>query len=174
MGRVSTVEENIQELSESLSVDGLTLRSQEYPVKSTVVAKFVKQPDGVSPTKIGKIIINEALELENVKVVRVKSMSRNTQKIGTMKIQLESADDLQSVLSAKRKLGEFDDDPEMKNIKLRQSKTHEQLVAEQNADTMLKALDLYGDFYRTDKGFLLPRDQQRKRDVRMGDNQHQG
>lgn len=172
VGRVSTVENNIQEITETMNTEGLTLNTQEFPVKSTAIAKFVKQPDGVSPTKIGEIIINEALELEDVKVVRVKSMSRNEKKIGTLKIQLESAADLHTVLSAKRKLAEFDEDPEMKSVKLRQSKTHEQLVAEQNADAMLKALDLYGDFYRTDKGFLLPRDQQRRKDSWRQENQY--
>lgn len=176
VGRVSSLEDNMNELSDKLDPDGDLLHVREFPVKCTAVAKFVKQPDGVSPTKLGKVIINEALELENIKVIRAISMSRNDENIGTLKIQLESPEDLQTVLQSKYRLNEYDDDPDMKGIRLRQSKTHEQLVAEQNADAMLKALDLYGDFYRTDKGFLLPKDQQKKnsRGPRQGNSRGRG
>lgn len=155
VGRVSALEENLEGNSPT--------KNHKYPVKSTAVAKFVKQPEGIDPQQIAELIVHEALELPDTRVVRAMSMSRNDKLIGTMKIQLESADDLKDVLDAKAKLRQFDDDPEMKNVKIRQSKTQEQLVAEQNSDAMLKALDLYGDFFRTDKGFLLPRNQQRKR-----------
>lgn len=160
VGRVSTIEDNIKELSENLDPDGVVSAIKEYPVNCTAVARFVKQPEGVSPQKLGELIVNEALELKEMKVVRVKSMSRNDNNVGTLKIQLETPSDLHEVLESKSRLNEYDEDPDMKNIKMRQSKSHEQLVAEQNADAMLKALDLYDDFYRTDKGFLLPRNQQ--------------
>lgn len=174
VGRVSTLEDNVKEVIDGMSPDQAGYTLQEYPVKCTAVARFVKQPVGVSPTKLGKVIINEALELDDVNVVRVKSMSCNKNKIGTLKIQLGTPEELQRVLEAKSKLGEFDDDPDIKSIRLRQSKTQEQLVAEQNADAMLKAMDLYEDFFRTDKGYLLPRDQQKRQNTQHSRGQNRG
>lgn len=165
VGRVSTLEDNVQELVELRDGDGdgTPLAAVEFPVKCTAVAKFVKQPAGVSPTKIAQMLIHEALELSDKKIVQVKSMSRNPRDgKGTLKIQLETPSDLADVLDAKYKLSEFDGNRDIQDVRMRQSKSHEQLVAEQNSDAMLKAMDLYGDFYRTDKGYLLPKNQQRR------------
>lgn len=144
------LENLIVSLSESIGMED----QEEFPIRRTVVARFVKQPRGVDISSIAKIIIHECLELNSINIMKVKSMSKDDDNIGTLKILLETNEDLKEVLRAKSKLNEFDRDPDMQKVKIRQSKSQEQFVFEQNTDTILKALDEYGNYYRDAHGFL--------------------
>lgn len=155
--RLNDVEEKSKELEGLLNSLSETIKPtehEEFPTKKTVVARFVKQPDGVDLQDIAEILIHEGMGLDHVKVQKVQSMSKDEDNIGTIKILLESSADLSEVLKAKTKLNEYDEDPDMQNVRVRQSKSHEQFVFEQNTDTILKALNEYGSFYRDARGFL--------------------
>lgn len=55
-----------------------------------MVAKFVRQPEGENILDVAKMLIHEFLELSAVNVVKAKSMSRDEDGYGTIKILLEN------------------------------------------------------------------------------------
>lgn len=142
-------------MEEKVSGD-VELDRDDFPIKKTIVARFVRQPDGMSAQELGEKVIHEFLEMPDVPVVKVKVMSRDSDGYGTVKILLDSAETLEKILQKKPMLME-NDDYDVNCIKIRQSKTREQLVFEQNCDVIMKELHVYGNFYRLDQGWLVPR-----------------
>lgn len=142
---------------EDLCLTGVAPQLDEFPLNRTAVAKFVRQPDGEDILDVARLVVNDFLGLPLINVVHAKSMSRDDDGYGTLKILLEKPEDLQMVLENKKVLSEYDEDYDVKCIRMRQSKSHEQLVLEQNCDIILKTLELQDDFWRHDGGWLIPK-----------------
>lgn len=164
--RLNDVEEKSKELEGLLNSISTSLKPEyfdDFPVDRTIVARFVRQPENVEVEEIAQAIIHDALELTTVNIVKVQSMSRDENHLGTLKILLESKKDLSEVLRHKNKLNDYDSDPEIQNIQIRKSKTQEQFVFEQNTDEILKAINEYGSYYRDARGFLVKKGGQGER-----------
>lgn len=154
--RIDDLAQKFEDLNNSLP-GKIRLDQEEFPLNKTVVAKFVRQPEGEDILNIAKMVIHEFLELPSINIIKAKSMSKDEDGYGTIKILLEKPEDLSLVLQNKQALSEYDEDYDVKCIRIRQSKSKEQLVLELNCDMILKTLELQDNFWRHDNGWLIPR-----------------
>lgn len=148
--------------------DGIAVENQsaEFPIHRTLVMKFFRQSDGQDLAEECQSFLHDNLGISEINVQKAKSMSRDKDGYGTVKVLLESKDQLKRVLDVKKELSEVDD-YDVNCVRIRQSKTTEQLVFEQNCDVLMKEMDLFHDYYRSDQGWLIPRNSTRANRGRM-------
>ena len=139
----------------------------EYPVERTIVAQKVKYEEGEDPVQLARDIINKALNLTTVEVVRVERKSGQKTKSGTglVKIELKRDSDVKLVLGQKKEL--------MRTIFLRKSKCEEVLMIERNLDMVFTDMGVREDYIRLPSGHLVCKENSgysRGADYRMGSN----
>ena len=129
--------------------------TDEYPTERTVVAQKVWYREDEDITKVAETIIHKALQLPSIKIVRALRKSGWKSKSGTglIKIELESSEDVETVLKNKASLNKAPS-KELREVYLRQSKKEETLVMEKNVDLILNDMGIRGDYIRLRSGYL--------------------
>ena len=107
----------------------------DFPVKKTIVGQKVWFQEGENLEKVAELIIHKTLELPEIQIVKVERKSGQETGSGLIKIELQDASDVRKVLRNKRKLKQAKA-KELREIFLRQSKSDEMLVSEQNQDVI--------------------------------------
>ena len=158
--KVDNIEKDLNEIKKPMkeltSKVEEKLGPTEFPVDRTLVAQGVWYDDDEDLVGKAEAIIHKALELPEVKIVRThrKSGQKAQSKKGLIKIELESADALKTVLKAKRKLKDVNV-RELRDVYLRQSKKEEVLVMERNMDLVLRDMGVRDDYVRHHTGHLF-------------------
>ena len=129
----------------------------DFPPKRTVVGQNVWYRENEDLDKVASTIIHHALNLDTIKILRVQRKSGWNSDAGLIKMDLESNDDVKSVLKKKRELRNSDV-PEIRNVFLRQSKKEEGLVAEHNQNIILQELGIQNSYVRLPSGHLTRRE----------------
>ena len=131
----------------------------EYPVKHTVVGQRVRFNENEDIMEVAKKLVNDALGLSDVSVVRAvrKSGWNSKDKLGLIKIELENSDAMKMVLRNKKKLKDHPESDYQK-IFLRQSKPEQGLTMERNEDLILREMGVHDDYVRLAMGHLVHKD----------------
>ena len=162
-GEIKGVQDNVAKVDVKLSkleeeqkrMVGQHLEStEEFPVAKTIVAQSVWCREGEDVMAIAKTIINKALQLTELEVIRAIRKSGQPGGNGLIKIELKEKEDVKVVLANKRKLR---DNPtaEIRDVYLRQSKREETLIMERNIDMVLTDMGVREDYVRVASGYLV-------------------
>ena len=129
-----------------------------FEVNKTIVVQKVWYEEHEDLGKVASAIINKALDLPDIKIVRVERKSgKNTGK-GLLKIELEDSECVKIVLSRKKQL-QHAPVKELKEVFLRESKGDERLKMERNMDLVLNNLGVREEYVRLQSGYLVRHDE---------------
>ena len=139
---------------EQIQGHSLNPRDVEFPIERTIVLQHVLYEEDEDIEKVSHGIVNGCLELPNVVVTKAKRISVRDDGTGLVKVKLASEDMLREVLKNKTRI-KNNDNEDIALIWIRQSKSKEQLLIEQNSDAILRECQLEGNLIRLTNGRLV-------------------
>lgn len=148
---------------DNMSVDG---EADLYPVRRSIVAMQVWINSDETPQSVAELVINDVLNLREVKVVRAETVDTYPDGNCTIKILLDSAASVKAVLEAKIALGSCDN-KNIRSIWIQRSKTNEQRMLERNCALLLREVDKVGKFRQNGQGRIV-RNSKKNNPVEVG------
>ena len=108
MTTVETGQQQIQQPLEELKGKVETIAGPiEFPIAKTLIAQDVWYKEGEDLDKVCSTIINKALDLPMVKIIRCERKNGWEKGSGLVKIELENSSDIKTVLKKKSELKEI-------------------------------------------------------------------
>ena len=154
--RLTACELQVNELQETTKNKSTNVDEEEFPVSKTIVLQNVLYTEPENIMKVARGVIHKCLGLSNVGIVKAKRISVRADGTGLVKVLVKSEDDLRDVLRNKMKIRDSRN-PDVSKIWIKQSKTKQQLIAEQNSNTLLKECKLDGVLRMLPSGRLVRR-----------------
>lgn len=151
----------VQELVAGSTADmDVDAETDDFPLENTLVMlRMIVQKDGTAEGAV-KMILHDVLELR-VDVLRAQVMRTYPNGKCTIKVELQSKDEVIEVLKSKHLLGRASHKV-VRGVWIRKSKTRQQRIQDHNNSVILKALNLQGKIRQDAAGRLLHRSEGNK------------